>query len=97
MASITTGGGESAAGHFAFLIGFLVLIAGSVPLGVVVFRWAGDGLARTGGLLLALALPLGIGLGFLGSVVAPGTDIGFWAAITAPTAVAWVLLGRFAW
>jgi len=94
VASITAGAGESAAGHFAFLIGFLVLIAGSVPLGIVVFRRAGESLARIGGLLLALALPAGIGLGFLGSVVSPGNDVGFWAAITTPTAVAWVLLGR---
>jgi hypothetical protein len=39
-------------------------------------------------------VPLGIGLGFALTAVAPHTDLGFWAAITVPYGVAWVLLGR---
>jgi hypothetical protein len=44
--------------------------------------------------LLTLALPFGIALGLLGSAVAPENDAAFWAAISVPTGMAWVLLGR---
>ena len=75
------------------LIGFLVHIAGSILLGIVLLRRRRDGLSRAAGLLLALALPLGLGLGFLGSTVDPENDAWFWAAISVPTGIAWVLLG----
>lgn len=94
VASITTGGEEVAAGHAMFLIGFLVSVVGSLLLGIVVFRRLGNGLARAGGLVLTLALPLGIALGMLGSLVGPENDAWFFAAIAVPTGVAWVLLGR---
>ena len=57
------------------------------------FRRRPDALSRAAGSLLALALPLGIGIGILGSAVAPANDAGFWAAISVPTGIAWVLLG----
>lgn len=93
VASLTFNGSESAVGHFTFLIGFLVLLVGSVLLGVALVRMRRDPLSRLGGLLFALALPLGILLAVVGGTVAPGTDIGFWAAITVPYGTAWVLLG----
>jgi len=86
---------ESAVVHSAFLIGFLVLLVGSLLLGVALIRVRRDPPSRLGSLLFALALPLDILLTFLGGAVAPGTDIGFWAAITVPYGSAWVLL-RFA-
>ena len=46
------------------------------------------------GALLVGMVPLGIGLGVLLNAVAPHTDLGFWAAITVPYGVAWILLGR---
>lgn len=94
VASMTAGGGEVALGHAIFLIGFLVSVVGAVLVGVVVFRRRRDGLSRAAGLLLALALPLGIGIGFLGSTVDPQNDAWFWAAIAVPTGIAWMLLGR---
>jgi hypothetical protein len=94
LASISVGGGEVALGHFTLLVGFLVHIAGSILLGIVVFRRRRDTLSRAAGLVLALALPLGIGLGLLGSAVDPGDDTWFWAAISVPTGIAWILLGR---
>ncbi|CCG02004.1 hypothetical protein [Blastococcus saxobsidens] len=94
VASITTGGAEVALGHITFLLGFLVSTVGGVLLGVVVARQRRDTLSRAGGLLLALALPLGIGIGALGSIVSPENDAWFWAAISVPAGVAWVLLGR---
>jgi hypothetical protein len=93
VASLTTGGGEVDLGHTVFLIGFLVSIVGGILTGIAVFRRLRDGLARAAGLLLVLALPLGIGLGLLGTSVDPNNDAWFWAAISVPTGIAWVLLG----
>ena len=94
VASITTGGGKVALGHVIFLAGFLVAVIGSLLLGVVVFRRRRDALSRAAGLLLALAFPLAIGIGFLGSAVNPDNEAWFWAAISVPMGIAWVLLGR---
>lgn len=94
VASFTAGGGEVALGHALFLIGFLVAAVGSILVGVVVFRRRRDGLSRAAGLVLALAIPLGIGIGALGSAIVPGNDGAFFAAISVPTGIAWVLLGR---
>jgi hypothetical protein len=93
VASMSVGGGEVALGHALFLLGFLVSVVGGIVLGIVVVRRRRDALSRAAGLILALALPLGIGLAFLGDAVSPGTDAGFWAAIAVPTGIAWVLLG----
>jgi hypothetical protein len=94
VASISAGGGEVDLGHALLLIGFLVSIAGGIITGVLVLRRRRDGLSRTAGMLLMLALPVGVGLGLLGSAVDPANDAWFWAAIAVPTAIAWVLLGR---
>ena len=94
VASISAGGGEVALGHALLLIGFLVSIVGGIVVGVLVLRRRRDGLARTAGLLLALALPVGIGIGLMGSMIDPENDAWFWAAITVPTGIAWALLGR---
>ena len=93
LASLSVGGGEVALGHAMLLIGFLVHIAGSILLGIVLIRRNRDALSRTAGVLLTLALPLGLGLGLLGSTVDSGNDTWFWAAISVPTGIAWVVLG----
>jgi hypothetical protein len=93
VASMTFGGGEVAVGHAIMLAGFLVLVVGALITGITVIRRRRDGLSRAGGWLLTLALPLGIGIMALGSVVAPQTDAVFWAGLTVPTGLAWVLLG----
>jgi hypothetical protein len=93
VGSMTVGGGEVAAGHAVFLLGFLVSVVAGVLLGVVVVRRRDDGLARAAGLVLALALPLGIGIAVLGSSLGSQNDGWFFAAITVPTGLAWLLLG----
>ena len=93
VASLTFSGSESAVGHSMFLIGFLALLAGSVLLGIALVRTQRDLSSRIGGLLFILALPLGILLAVVLGAVAPKTDLGFWAAITVPYGVAWILLG----
>lgn len=93
VASLTFTGSESAVGHFTFLIGFLLLLIGSAPLGVALARTRRDRASRIGGLLFIGLLPLGILLAVVLGTIAPGTDIGFWAAISVPYGVAWLLLG----
>jgi hypothetical protein len=94
VASVTLRGSESAVGHSMFLIGFLILLVGSVLLGIAIFRTRRDPSSRIGGLLLIAALPLGILLAVVLGAIAPRTDLGFWAAITVPYGVAWLLLGQ---
>lgn len=93
VVSLTFAGSESAVGHFAFLIGFLLLLIGSALLGIALVRTRRDPVLRVGGLLLIGLLPLGILLAFVIGTLAPGTDVGFWAAITVPYGIAWVLIG----
>ena len=93
VASLTFSGTESSVGHSMFLIGFLVLLVGSVLLGIAIVRTRSVPSLRLGGLLLVGALPLGILLAIILGVTAPGTDLGFWAAITVPYGFAWLLLG----
>jgi hypothetical protein len=91
LTTITVSGQESDLGHSVFLIGFLVLIVGEVLLGIPVIRRR---ISLIAGWTSVLALPIGIGLGVLGSLLLPHNDAAFWAAITVPTGVAYVLLGR---
>jgi hypothetical protein len=91
LTTITISGQESDLGHTVFLAGFLVLLVGSVLLGIALIRRR---FSPAGGWVLALALPIGIGLGVLGTLLFPHSDAGFWAAITVPTGIAWVLIGR---
>jgi hypothetical protein len=94
VATSTVSGHESDLGHSVFLIGFLVLVVGSLLLGIALLRSRRGTPTRWAGVLLVAMLPLGIGLAILGGIVSPTTDAGFWAAITVPYGVAWVLLGR---
>jgi hypothetical protein len=93
LASITAGGGEVDWGHLFFLIGFLLTVVGFIVTGIVVLRRRRDALSRAAGVLLTLALPIGIGIGVLGSSLDPQNDAWFWATISVPTGIGWVLLG----
>jgi hypothetical protein len=94
LSTLTFAGTESDLGHAVFLIGFLVLVVGSLLLGIALLRSRRGSPTRWAGVLLVAMLPLGIGLAVVGGIVSPTTDAGFWAAITVPYGVAWVLLGR---
>jgi hypothetical protein len=94
VASMSVGGGEVALGHMILLGGYLLALVGALLTGITLIRQRRDGQSRAAGWLLVLALPLGIAIGMLGSAVAPESDAVFWAVLTLPTGIAWVLLGR---
>jgi hypothetical protein len=94
IASMSVGGGEVALGHAILLGGYLVAVVGALLTGITLIRQRRDGLSRAAGWLLVLALPLGIGIGMIGSAVAPENDAVFWAVLTVPTGLAWLFLGR---
>lgn len=94
IASMSAGGGEVTLGHVILLGGYLVAVVGAVLTGITLIRKRRDGLSRAAGWLLVLAVPLGVGIGALGGAIAPENDAVFWAALTVPTGLAWVLLGR---
>jgi hypothetical protein len=94
LTTLTFSGHESDLGHSAFLIGFLVLVAGSLLLGIALLRGRREPMVRWAGALMVGMVPMGIGFGLALNAVAPHTDLGFWAAITVPYGIAWVLLGR---
>jgi hypothetical protein len=95
MATMTVAGTESDLGHTVFLLGFLVLLVGSLLLGIALLRARREALVRWAAVLMVGMLPVGIGLGIGLDAVAPHTDLGFWAAITVAYGLAWVLLGRW--
>jgi hypothetical protein len=94
LTTLTVSSAESDLGHSAFLIGFLALVIGSLLLGIALLRGRREPLVRWAGVLMVGMVPLGLGLGIALNAAAPHTDLGFWAAITVPYGVAWVLLGR---
>jgi hypothetical protein len=94
--SVTTRGTESDIGHTIFLSAFLALIVASVLVGQVFVRRQWSAGLRWTGLLLLLALPLGIFFLVLGQALSPDTDLGSWSALTVPYALARVLLAMLA-
>jgi hypothetical protein len=94
--TLTTRGAESGLGHTIFLIAFLVLIVASALVGQAFVRRRWSAGIRWAGLLLLLALPLGVLLLIVGGALSPDTDLGFWSALTVPYALARVLLAVFA-
>lgn len=94
LASLSTGGGTSVVGYVISYLGFLVAFIGSLLIGMTVLRRRRDLSSRIAGWLLSLAIPLGIGIGMLMAAIAPDSEAGFAAAISVPTGMAWLLLGR---
>ena len=90
--TVMTRGTDSDLGHTIFLIALLVLIAASVLVGQAFVRRRWSAGVRWAGLLLLLALPLGVLLLVVGGALSPDTDLGFWSALTVPYALARVLL-----
>lgn len=95
VTTLTMTGEENETGHLIFFLGLLlVLLPGSLLLGVALWRTHLIPHARLGGGLLATVLPLGILFGMLaGLVTDPEGDTAFWTAIATPYGLAWAVTG----
>lgn len=93
VATLAVIGQKSAVGHMAFLFGFLGSLVGSAILGAGMWRSSRDRATRIGAAVLMGLLPLGFALGAALAPIAPQSDMGFWAAISVPTSMAWIILG----
>jgi hypothetical protein len=84
-----TGTGSTLA-YLNVIVSFCILAWGSALLGMAITGTLHDLTSYLGGLLLSVAVPLGLVF-----VVATGGawDFGFWAGLTVPYGVAWTLLG----
>ncbi len=90
MMYMASTGTEGVVGYLALMMSFLVLACGSVLLGLAITGVRHDPLSYLAGLLLANGVPLGL----LAVLVAGASwDFYFWAGLTVPYGVAWLLSG----
>lgn len=94
LVTLASSGELNAVGHAMTLVGFLLLLPGSVLLGVAVRRARVLDGARAAGAALVLTVPLGIalaaGAGALG-IGGAESDFGFWLGLFAPYGIAWIV------
>jgi|SRR5215203_1665041 hypothetical protein len=90
MTNITSTGTVSTAGYWTSIMGFFVLACGSGLLGLAIIGVLRDPPSYLGGLLLAIAEPLGFLFVF---AVGGAWDFGSRVGLTVPCGVAWALLG----
>ncbi|WP_219420368.1 hypothetical protein [Pseudonocardia nigra] len=92
LVTITVAGVESAVGYAVHSLGFVLLLPGTVLLGIAV--WRAGVLSRAGlaGLALALTVPVGVGVAVLGALVHPVDNTGYWLALTLPSGIAWLVV-----
>jgi len=87
MASTDAG---STVGYLMLIVSFLLLAWGSALLGLAITGTLHNPLSYLVGLLLAIAVPLGLLFVFMAGAA---WDFGFWVGLTVPYGVAWLLLG----
>lgn len=86
-------GAESAIGHAIWMIGFLLLLPGSIVLGLAVRRARVLPRAGLAGVALMLVIPVAVAVAVVGGMVSPDGNTGFWLGLTLPYGLVWVLLG----
>jgi hypothetical protein len=87
MASTST---ASTVAYLTLIVGFFILAWGSALLGVAITGTLRDPLLYLGGLLLTIAVPLGF---LFVLVTGAAWDFEFWAGLTVPYGVSWMVLG----
>jgi hypothetical protein len=87
MASVST---VSTMAYSTLIVGFLLLAWGSALLGLAITGTLRNPFLYLGGLLLTIAVPLGLLFVF---VTGAALDFEFWAGLTVPYGVAWMVLG----
>jgi len=90
MMKIASTGAGSTVGYLTLIVSFFILAWGSALLGLAITGTLHDPLSYLGGLLLAIAVPLGLLFVFTAGAA---WDFYFWVGLTVPYGVAWLLLG----
>jgi hypothetical protein len=90
MTKIASTGVGSTVGYWTSMMGYFLLAWGSGLLGLAITGTPRDPPSYLGGLLLAIAVPLGLLFAF---ATGDAWDFGFWVGLTVPYGVAWVFLG----
>lgn len=84
-----TGIGSTVA-YLTVIMSFFILAWGSALLGLAITRTLHDPASYLGGLILTIAVPLGLLFVFAAETA---WDLGFWVGLTVPYGVAWMVLG----
>jgi hypothetical protein len=87
MASTVT---ASTVAYLTLIVGFFILTWGSALLGLAITGTLRDPLLYLGGLLLTIAVPLGLLFVFL---TGAAWNFEFWVGLTVPYGVSWMVLG----
>lgn len=90
MAETAATGTGSTVAYLTVIMGFFMLAWGSALLGLAITGTLHDPPSCLGGLLLAIAVPLGLLFVFAAGAA---WDFGFWVGLTVPYGVAWLPLG----
>ena len=90
MTKIASTGSGTTVGYLILIVGYFLLTWGSGLLGLAMIARPHDLLLYLGGLLLSIAVPLGLLFVF---AAGGAWDFGFWAGLTVPYGVAWALIG----
>ena len=90
MTKMASTGAGSTVGYLTLIVSFLLLTWGSVLLGLAITGVLHDPPSYLAGLLLAIGVPLGLLAVFEAGAA---WDFYFWAGLTVPYGVAWLLLG----
>ena len=83
-------GTGSTVGYLTLIVSFFILAWGSVLLGLAITGTLHDPPSYLGGLLLAIAVPLGLLFVFTAGAA---WEPYFWVGLTVPYGVAWLLIG----
>jgi hypothetical protein len=83
-------GTGSIVGYLTLIVSFFILAWGSALLGLAITGTLHDPLSYLGGLLLAIAVPLGLLFVFTAGAA---WEPYFWVGLTVPYGVAWLLIG----
>ena len=90
MINMASTGTASTVAYLTLIVAFLILAWGSALLGLAIMGTPRDLPLYLGGLLLAIAVPLGLLFAF---VAGAAWSFEFWIGLTVPYGVAWIVLG----
>ena len=90
MINMASTGTASTVAYLTLIVAFLILVWGSALLGLAIMGTLSDLPLYIGGLLLAIAVPLGLLFAF---VAGAAWSFEFWVGLTVPYGVAWMIMG----